>query len=164
MPKPSFDELDSQVLRPENAIVAAVMAAWRKFFGKFSAANASRTTSTSVLPVQIIGPDGGVMLKDIVAAEYETIAANATDQVIGATGATGDYLSGVLIVPGTTTAGAVSIKDGSGSAISIFAGGGTTALTTLIPFFVPLGIKSTAGAWKVTTGANVTAIAVGNFT
>lgn len=103
-------------------------------------------------------------LFDIGEGDYETVAASQTDQSLGATGAVGDYLAGVLIVPGTTAAGAVSIKDGAGSAISIFAGGGTTALSTLIPFFVPLGIKSTGGAWKVTTGANVTAIGVGNFT
>lgn len=111
-----------------------------------------------------LGADGGLNIADISAGEYETVAASATDQAMGATGAAGDYLAGVLIVPGTTAAGAVSIKDGSGSAITIFAGGGTTALSTLIPFFVPLGIKSTSGAWKITTGANVTAIGVGNFT
>lgn len=96
--------------------------------------------------------------------EYETVAASATDQVLGATGAAGDDLDGILIIPATTAAGAVSIKDGSGSAISIFAGGGTTALTTLIPFYVPIGARSTSGAWKVTTGANVSAIGFGNFT
>jgi hypothetical protein len=94
---------------------------------------------------------------------YETVAASQTDQVMGSTGAAGNYLAGVLIVPGTTAAGAVSIKDGAGSAISIFAGGGTTALTTLIPFFVPLGIYC-ATSWKITTGTNVTAIGVGRFT
>ncbi len=97
-------------------------------------------------------------------AEYETVAAGQTDQVLGATGAQGDYLAGVLIVPGTAGCGAVSIKDGSGSSISIFAGGGTTALPTLAPIFVPLGIYSTGGAWKITTGANVTAIGIGDFT
>lgn len=107
---------------------------------------------------------GKVSITDISDGDYETVAASQTDQSLGATGATGDYLAGVLIVPGTTAAGAVSIKDGAGSAINVFAGGGTTALSTLIPFFVPLGIKSTGGAWKVTTGANVTAIGVGNFT
>lgn len=95
---------------------------------------------------------------------YETVAASATDQAMGATGAAGDFLMGLLIVPATTAAGAVSIKDGSGSSITVFVGGGTTALTTLIPFFVPLGMRSTTGAWKVTTGANVSAIAVGKFT
>jgi hypothetical protein len=114
------------------------------------------------------GTTNKVWLTDINDGDYVTVAASQTDQVTGSaggtTGATGDYLAGVLIIPGTTAAGAVSVKDGAGSAISVFAGGGTTALSALIPFFVPLGIKSRAGAWKITTGANVTAIAVGNFT
>lgn len=93
---------------------------------------------------------------------YETVAASQTDQVMGATGATGDYLAGLLIVPATTGAGTVSLKDGGGSAITIFTGGGT--LSDLKPFFVPIGAISAAGAWKVTTGANVSAIAFGAFT
>lgn len=97
-------------------------------------------------------------------AEYETVAVSQTDQTLGATGAIGDYLAGVLIVPGTAGCGAVSIKDGSGSAITIFAGGGTTALPTLAPIFVPLGIYATGAGWKITTGANVTAIGIGDFT
>jgi hypothetical protein len=74
---------------------------------------------------------------------YETVAASQTDQIMGATGAVGDYLAGVLIVPGTTSPGAVSIKDGNGSAISIFAGG-AASVTTLHPFFVPIGAKCNA--------------------
>lgn len=97
-------------------------------------------------------------------AQYETVAASQTDQVLGATGAIGDILDGVLIVPGTTAAGAVDIQDGSNTAINIFAGATVTALTTLIPFYVPLGAKSVAGAWSITTGANVTVIAFGTFT
>src|SRR5215203_3447910 len=106
---------------------------------------------------------GTVSLTDISAGEYETVAASATDQALGATGASGDYLSGVLIVPATTSPGAVSIKDGAGSAITVFTGG-ASSVSNLVPFFVPLGIKSGAGAWKVTTGTNVSAIGVGNFT
>jgi len=94
--------------------------------------------------------------------KYVTVAASTT-QACG-TGAVADALDGVLIIPGTTAAGIVQIKDGSNSAITIFAGGGTTALTTLIPFFVPLGVASTNGGWSVITNANVTAIAVGKFT
>ena len=100
-------------------------------------------------------------------SQYETVAASATDQVMGASGAQYDYLAGVLIVPGTVGCGAVSIKDGNGSAISIFAGGGTSALTDLKPFMVPLGLyalAATAGGWKITTGANVTAVGIGKFT
>lgn len=102
-------------------------------------------------------------LPDFGAGDYETVAASQTDQALGATGAAGDFLAGLLIVPATTAAGAVSIKDGSGSSITVFAGGGTTPLVTLVPFFVPLGIKSGSGAWKITTGANVSVIGVGNF-
>lgn len=93
---------------------------------------------------------------------YETVAASQTSQVMGTTGAKGDYLDGVLIVPATSAAGAVSITDGS-TVISVFAGGGTTALVDLKPFYVKLKLRSASGAWKVTTGTNVSAIGVGRF-
>lgn len=105
-------------------------------------------------------------LTDVSQAEYETVSASATDQVLGPTGAAGDFLAGLLIVPGTTSPGAVSIKDGSNSpdvGITVFTGG-ASSVSNLVPFFVPLGIKSVTGSWRVTTGSNVTAIAVGNFT
>jgi hypothetical protein len=94
---------------------------------------------------------------------YETVAASQTAQVLGASGQIGDFLGGLLIVPATTAAGAVTITDGGGSAMTVFAGGATTALTTLIPFYVPIGAKSAAGAWKVTTLGNVSVIAFGTF-
>ena len=100
-------------------------------------------------------------------SQYKTVAASQTGAVLGATGAQYDYLAGVLIVPATTAAGAVSIADGNGAAISIFAGGGTTALSDLKPFMVPIGayaLASTTPGWKVTTGANVSALGVGRFT
>lgn len=114
-----------------------------------------------------ISPNRSVVItENLPDAEYETVAASQTDQVMGGAGATGDVLYGILYVPGTTTAGVVSIKDGGGSSISIFVGGGTTALVDLRPVWVPFGpgLVSTAGPWKVTTGANVTAIGVGKFT
>lgn len=101
------------------------------------------------------------LVSGLVGTEYETVAASQTDQALGATGATGDLLRGLLIVPATTGAGNVSIKDGAGSSISVFA---TGTLADLTPIWIPLGIKSGAGAWSVTTGANVSVIATGNFT
>lgn len=95
--------------------------------------------------------------------DYETVAANQADQAMGPAGAVGDTLDGVLIIPGTTSPGAVSIKDGGGGAITIFTGG-ASSVSNLVPFFVPVGAKSSSGAWKLTTGANVTAIGVGRFT
>lgn len=94
-------------------------------------------------------------------ADYETVAAGQSDQALGATGAAGDLLQGLLIVPATTGAGTVSIKDGGGSSINVFVSG---TLADLKPHWIPLGIKSTSGAWKVTTGTNVSVIAVGTFT
>ncbi len=98
---------------------------------------------------------------DLTAGEYETVAASQTEQVMGAAGAAGDYLAGVLIIPATTSPGAVSIKDAAG-AITIFAGG-ASSVSNLVPFLVPLGIKA-AKEWKISTGANVSAIGIGNFT
>ena len=96
-------------------------------------------------------------------SQYEFVAASTTS-ALGATGAIYDYLAGVLIVPATAAAGVVQIKDGAGSAITIFAGGATTALADLKPFLVPLGLHSLSGAWSLITNANVSAIGIGKFT
>lgn len=99
------------------------------------------------------------------ALDYRTVAASQTAQVLGTSGANGisDYISHITVIPATTAAGAITLLDGSTS-ISVFAGGGTTALTTLIPFTIVLGMRSRTGQWKLTTGANVSAICVGDFT
>jgi hypothetical protein len=95
---------------------------------------------------------------------YETVAASQTDQALGATGATGDCLAGLTIIPANLNPGAVQVKDGSGSAVTIFTGG-TGSVSSLVPFFVYLGnSRSTGGAWKVTTGASVSVWASGRFT
>jgi hypothetical protein len=98
--------------------------------------------------------------------EYETVAASVTDQILGATGAVGDLFVTLIIVPATVSPGAVSITDGNGAAITVFAGG-ATSVTDLKPIVVPLNLKSvnsTTPGWKVTTGSNVSAIGIGNFT
>jgi hypothetical protein len=96
-------------------------------------------------------------------SEYETVAAGQTAQVLGATGAAGDYIEGILITPAVVACGAVTLIDNATS-ITIFVGGGTTALIDAKPFYVPLKLTSVSGAWKITTGANVSVIASGNFT
>lgn len=93
---------------------------------------------------------------------YETVAASQTAQVLGATGAAGDLIVGVVIIPAAVSPGSVALLDNTTS-ITLFPGG-TDSLTELKPFYVPLGMHSTAGAWKITTGANVSCIAVGSFT
>ncbi len=93
----------------------------------------------------------------------KAVSASKTNEVLSATGAAGDYLEGLLIVPASTSPGAVSIKDGAGTAVTVFEGG-AGSVTSLVPFPAPLGFKSTAGGWSITTGANVSVIAVGDFT
>ncbi len=97
------------------------------------------------------------------AGEYETVAASQTDQVLGEGEVKGDTLLGLLVVPATTSPGAITIKDGDGGAITVFTGG-ASSVSNLVPFMIPIGAKSTAGAWKVTTGANVSVLAIGDFT
>lgn len=92
--------------------------------------------------------------------QYETVAAGQTAQVLGSTGAAGDYLASLLIVPATTSPGNVIIIDGS-TPITVFTGGTVADLT---PIHLRLNIKSGAGAWKVTTGSNVSVVAIGKFT
>lgn len=93
--------------------------------------------------------------------QYEQVAAGQADQVLGGDGAAGDYLSHLVLVVDTAATAAVSIKDGAGAAIPVFPnspGGGVGT------YHVKLGLTSLDGAWKVTTGAGVAAIAVGQFT
>lgn len=103
-----------------------------------------------------------VTVADLGAGEYETVAASQTAQTIGATGATGDYISHLLVIPESTSPGAVALLDNATS-ITVFAGG-ADSVGSLLPFTIPLAMISASGAWKVTTGANVHVIAVGNFT
>lgn len=106
--------------------------------------------------------DGQSVLSDMGAGDYETVAASATDQMLGPTGAKGDYLAGVLLIPASVSPGAVSIEDGDVN-IPIFAGG-ANSLTELRPIWVQLGIRSQTGGWEITTGANIAVLAVGHFT
>lgn len=109
------------------------------------------TNASSTAPSAVVGPGG-----------WEYIPASTT-QVMGGSGALGDYLSHVTITPTSTTPGAVQIQDGGGTARTIFAGG-ASSVSNLVPFAVPLGLTSLAGAWTIITNANETAIAVGRFT
>lgn len=98
---------------------------------------------------------------------YATVAASQTKAVLGATGAVGDTLASLIIVPATTSPGAVTLFDGSGSSgITLFTGG-ATSVADLKPINVPVNARSKTSAtpgWFVSTGANVSVLAIGNFT
>jgi hypothetical protein len=106
----------------------------------------------------------GEALIGVAGNAYERVAAAQPAQVLGPTGKVGDRLAGLLIIPASLSPGAVSIQDGDGTAIPIFAGG-ADSVQTLHSFSVPMfDAISTAGPWKVTTGANVSVLAFGAFT
>ena len=94
------------------------------------------------------------------AVHYEDVAKSQTAQVLGSTGAVGDLLQRIIIVPETTGAGTVALLDGTVSRNLLVAG----TLADLSPIVIELGIRSINGPWKITTGDNVHAIGVGSFT
>lgn len=92
--------------------------------------------------------------------DYELVAASQTTQTLGPVGGQGDVLERCVIIPETTGAGTVAIKDGTNTAINIFVAG---TLSDLKPHIVHIGARSMQGAWQVTTGANVHVVCVGRF-
>jgi hypothetical protein len=87
---------------------------------------------------------------------YKAIAAGQTDSVVGRRA--GDFLSHVVIQPTTTGAGTVVVKDNATTIFTFTSG----TLSNLAPITVPFGISS-FGELTITTGSNVTALAVGRF-
>lgn len=95
--------------------------------------------------------------------QYEHVAASQTAQVLGGTGAVGDYLHRIICTVTTALTSSVQIVDGSGTGILTH---------TVLPAAVGQGIGcynieinaiSSNGAWKITTGAGVEVMAVGIF-
>lgn len=94
---------------------------------------------------------------------YEHVAASQSAQVLGGTGAKGDYLHRLICTVTTAATSSVVIVDGTGAGILTHTvlpnnvGGGIGV------YNVELNAISANGAWKVTTGAGVEVMAVGIF-
>ena len=95
---------------------------------------------------------------------YEHVAVSQTAQVLGTTGAVGDYLHRLICTVSTAATSVVQIVDGTGTGILTHTilpnavGGGIGV------YNIELNTVSANGAWKVTTGAGVEVMAVGIFT
>lgn len=91
--------------------------------------------------------------------QYETVAASQTGQVLGGTGATGDYIHRLIISVVTVASANVTIIDGSTSIVIL------TGAATLVPgvYSIEVNALSKNGAWSITTGAGATVVAVGIF-
>ena len=119
---------------------------------EMTAANADGvTTSSNSTPVTQSG------------FQMEIVAASQAGQVMGVGGAVGNRLYAVWVLPQTLSPGAVSVKDGGGAAMEIWKGG-ASSVSDIRPFPVVLNTISLAGGWSIITGADVKAIAIGDFT
>lgn len=105
---------------------------------------------TNPLPVAAFG--GG--------NEYISVPAGAS-QILGATGAAGDYIDGLLCIVDTPATSKVEIKDGDNAAITVFPanpGGGIGS------YYLDIHARSVDGGWTVIAGAGVSVFATGDFT
>ena len=95
---------------------------------------------------------------------YEHVTVSQTAQVLGTTGAVGDYLHRLICTVSTAATSVVQIIDGTGTGVLTHTilpnsvGGGIGV------YNIELNTVSANGAWKVTTGAGVEVMAVGIFT
>jgi hypothetical protein len=89
---------------------------------------------------------------------YETVAASQTAQVLGGTGAAGDYLHRIVVTVTTTGSSTLSVIDGSTTILTM------AANTPVGVYILELGLAAATGPWKITTGAGLTVLAVGLFT
>jgi hypothetical protein len=92
------------------------------------------------------------------ALPYEHVAASQTAQVLGTTGATGDYLHRLVITVSATATSTVSLLDNTSSHVLV------AANTAIGVYSIEINTFSKNGAWKITTGAGAEVVAVGNFT
>lgn len=143
-----------------DELIAAVAASNGYTDGLETLSTAANALAT-LLNGYVDGLEG--LLTNQAAGEYETVAAGQTAQVLGATGAIGDWLDHVICFPAVVACGLLSVLDGATTLVT-FPGGGTTALVDCKPFIIPVRAKAVGAGWKLTTGANIAAIGVGNFT
>ena len=92
------------------------------------------------------------------ALPYEHIANSVTGQVLGTTGAKGDYLHRLIVTVNTAATSTVSIIDGGFSHAIV------RANTPIGVYPIEFNSFSQNAGWSVTTAAGVEVLAMGNFT
>jgi len=92
--------------------------------------------------------------------QYEHVPASQTAQVLGGTGAVGDYLHRLICTVSTAATGNVVILDGSGFSHTILPASAGTGINN---YDIEVNAVSRNGAWKITTGAGVEVLAIGIF-
>ena len=96
--------------------------------------------------------------------QYEHVPVSSSALVLGGTGAVGDYIHRLICTVSTAATGNVLVVDGTGvgvlthTVLPALPGGGIGV------YNIELNAVSQNGAWKITTGANVTVVCFGKFT
>lgn len=90
--------------------------------------------------------------------QYETVAASQTAQVLGGAGKAGDYLHRIVCTVISAATATVTLVDGATSIAIVPAPVASTGVLD-----IELNMASLTSGWKVTTGAGVTVVAVGQF-
>jgi hypothetical protein len=88
---------------------------------------------------------------------YETVAASQSAQVLGVTGGAGDTLQRLIVTVTTSATSTVTLLDGGTSYIIV------PPVTPVGVYVIEINAVSVNGAWKITTGAGVSVMGVGNF-
>ena len=94
---------------------------------------------------------------EIGGSDYETVAASQTAQVLGGTGAKGDFLARLVVNVTTAATSTVTLIDDATSIVVV------PANTPIGPHIVEIGARAKDGPWRITTAAGVSVVAVGQF-
>jgi hypothetical protein len=122
--------------------------------------NAPRTTIAKLLRGMLSALQGRLTVSSA-PSTYAYVDPGTASHQLGAIGAVGDTIVGILLVPINENAGYVTIKDGAGPDLPVMAAG---VLADLSPIWLPMNMASANGGWKITTGGNVAAWVIGDFT
>ena len=95
---------------------------------------------------------------EIGGSDYETVDPAQNAQVLGGAGAKGDFIARLALNVFDTANASVVLFDGITPFIIQTSGNTQTG-----PRVVELGMRSKTGPWKLTTGAGVRVIAIGQF-
>ena len=132
--------------------------------GPFSSNGAVQTGTTVRKPVTV-DASGNLLVTgnvSVLAQDTQYVACTAGNTTkCGGNGTTGDFIDHVIIVPAAVNPGNVSIEDGN---VAILIYQATGNLTSTESWSIPVGAKSTVGAWSIINGANISSIAIGKFT
>lgn len=90
---------------------------------------------------------------------YEHVPASQTGQVLGGTGAIGDYLHRLVCTVSTVATSQVQLRDGSGFTHTIL----PNNVPSVGVYNIEINAASKLGAWNINTGAGVELLGIGVF-